>query len=498
MRVGIVRTIGSVCRCAESIAQGLAVLGHEALFANSEEMEIQAEDLVRQCDLIIDHTDTFRGKGFLRVLVRLLLEGRGARMVGSEARASFLADDKIAAKARLSAAGIPTPPGIFVTSREWEFPEWLEPPLVFKPAFEHMSRGLLLARNEPEALRMAAEILGRYAQPVLVEPYLPGRELAIPLMGGPKGLEVLPVVEWRLEDAEKPMLSEAFKNVDPPPESMMPANLPAGLQEEIEALARRAFEVLGLRDYARFDLRLTRDGTPFFLEANTTPSLEISEAFARSAKWAGLDYPALIERLLSSAQDRYGQLSKNDGGRINVELPTGSVDLELPEGVHVPPPSSIDLAKLLDVQPGETVLDLGCGSGLLSIAAARLGAKQVMAVDIDPRSLAATVRNAHLNGVDARIRVFGGSWFEALRGWCQSGDSIKQFDVILVTPPQTPGTRPFGPRYGGFDGTRHLCAILDQAPTFLKPEGGRLWIPRYLPGKPLGFVGAIAETVCHG
>jgi D-alanine-D-alanine ligase-like ATP-grasp enzyme/methylase of polypeptide subunit release factors len=493
MRVGIVRTLGSVCRCAESIAQGLASLGHEALIINSEEIEFQVDDLVRRCDFIIDHTDTFKGKGFLRVLVRLLLESRGARMVGSNARASFLADDKIAAKARLSAAGIPTPPGIVVASKEWDLPKWLEPPLILKPAFEHMSRGLFLARNESEALSMAADLLCRYEQPILVEPYLPGRELAVPLLAGPKGLEVLPFVEWRLEDTGKGLLSETFKKVDPPPETMIPVNLAADLQEEIEALARRAFGVLGLRDYARFDLRLTESGTPFFLEANVTPSLEVGEAFARSAKWAGLDYPALIERLLCSAQSRYGRFHEKGEKHITIELPKGPVDLQVPEGVHMPPPSSIDLARLIDVQPEETVLDLGCGSGLLSIAAAKLGAKRVVAVDIDPRALSATVMNAQQNGVQGRIRVLGGSWFEALREGSPSEGNIKRFDVIIATPPQTPGTRFFGQRYGGIDGTKHLFAILDQAPNFLEPERGRLWILAISLANPSGLFRRLEE-----
>jgi D-alanine-D-alanine ligase-like ATP-grasp enzyme/methylase of polypeptide subunit release factors len=487
MRVGIVRTVGSVCRCAESIAQGLASLGHEALICNSEEIEVQAEDLVRQCDLIIDHTDTFKGRGFFRALVRLLLETRGARMIGSEAGASFLADDKIATKARLCEAGIPTPPGIVATSKEWEIPEWLEPPLVLKPAFEHMSRGLFVAQNESEAFLMGSDLFCRYGQPILVEPYLRGRELAIPLLAGPKGLEVLPFVEWRLEDTGREVLSETFKKVDPPRESMMPANLPAGLHEEIEALALRAFEALGLRDYARFDLRLTQDGTPFFLEANITPSLEKGEAFARSAEWVGLDYPTLIGRLLSSAQSRYGQFSEQSARQISIELPSGPVTLEIPEGVHVPPASSIDLARLLDIQPGETVLDLGCGSGLLSIAAAKRGAKHVVSVDIDPRSLAATVTNARQNGVQDRVRALGGSWFEALREWKQSAGNIRRFDVLIATPPQTPGTTPFGPRYGGFDGTKHFLAILDQAATFLEPQRGRLWILAISLANPSGL-----------
>jgi glutathione synthase/RimK-type ligase-like ATP-grasp enzyme len=112
MRVGIVHTVGSVCRCAESAAKGLETLGHEPVPVNSEDIELRAPELARGCDLIIDHTDTFRGHGLYRALVRLLLENHGARIVGSDARACFLADNKIAARKKLSEAGISTPPGI--------------------------------------------------------------------------------------------------------------------------------------------------------------------------------------------------------------------------------------------------------------------------------------------------------------------------------------------------------------------------------------------------
>jgi D-alanine-D-alanine ligase-like ATP-grasp enzyme len=408
-------------------------------------------------------------------------------MVGSDAKASFLADDKIAAKTRLSASGIPTPPGIVVTSKEWELPQWLEPPLVLKPAFEHMSRGLILAQNASDALLQAANLLHRYGQPLLIEKYLPGRELAVPLLAGPKGVEVLTILEWRLEDTEKSMLSETFKQVDPPKESMMPANLPLDLKEGIGSLARRAFEALGLRDYARFDLRLTQSGTPFFLEANVTPSLEVGEAFVRSAKWSGLDYPTLIERLLASAQSRYSPFREKQEGSVTIELPTGLVKLAVPEGVHVPPPSSIELARLLDVQSGETVLDLGCGSGLLSIAAAKLGAKHVVAIDIDPRALAATIDNAQRNEVQEKIEVLAGSWFETLREWSPSKDTPTKFDVIIATPPQTPGARPFGQRYGGLDGTDHLFTILDQILNFFNPKRGRLWLLAISLANPMGL-----------
>ena len=67
-----------------------------------------------------------------------------------------------------------------------------------------------------------------------------------------------------------------------------------------------------------------------------------------------------------------------------IQLPSGLVELLIPQAVHMPPPSSIELARLLEIKHGETVVDLGCGSGLLSIGAAKLGASKVIATGVDP------------------------------------------------------------------------------------------------------------------
>jgi D-alanine--D-alanine ligase len=477
MRIGIVRTVESPCQCAQSVIKGLEALGHEFVLADSEEVEFRASELALECDLVIDHTDTFKGRGLFRPLVRLLLEMEGGRMVGSDSRACFLADDKIAAKARLAEVGIPTPPGIFFRSKEEEIPSWLKPPLVLKPAFEHMSRGLRLAQSAEEARTMAAELLERLHQPLLVERYIPGRELAVSLLEGPKGLEVLPPLEWRFEKTGSGVLTEDFKLKDVVGErrDACRADLPPRMGDELESLARRAFQALGLRDYARFDLRLSPGGTFFFLEANTTPSLEPLEALALSAKWVGLDYPALVERMLSAALRRYGNPPGKGEQKVRIDLPTGPVELRVPARVHFPPPSSIDLAKILDVKAGESVLDLGCGTGLLSIAAAKLGARRVVATDLDPQALEATAQNARVNGVEEPIEVRAGSWYDALDR-ADAGGKGGRFEVIMATPPQTPGPYPFGPRYGGGDGTRHLFTVIEGVHGFLEPSNGRLWL----------------------
>jgi D-alanine-D-alanine ligase len=478
MRIGIVRTASSPCRCAESVSEGLTSLGHEFLIADSEEIELKASMLAETCDLVIDHTDTFRGRGIYRPFVRAMLESFGARVVGSDARACFLADNKAAAKSCLANAGIPVPPGIVVQSKSFDIPEWLRPPLILKPAYEHMSRGLRIVHTKQDAYSAAIQLLEPLCQPILIESYIPGRELAVSVIAGPEGLQVLPVLEWGIGSGDAAVLNEDFKLMDPANEmhKMLQADLPHDLNDELEAFARRAFHALGLRDYARFDVRLSSGGMPYFLEANTTPSLEPLEALATSAHWAGLGYAALVDRLLSAVRNRYALLSTTTGDLLHIQIPNGFIELEAVDGVPSPPPSTIELAGLLDVREGEEVLDLGCGSGLLSIAMAKFGARRVVATDLDPRALQATKQNARRNGVEDRIELRSGSWYEALKEGSSQAGPINRFDVIVATPPQTPGRQPFGPKYGGPDGTRHLFNILSGAPDFLKPDRGRLWL----------------------
>ena len=305
-----------------------------------------------------------------------------------------------------------------------------------------------------------------------------GRELAVSLLAGPEGLQMLPPLEWVIDTGETDILTEEFKLMNPVGvnRGIAPANLAQDLYRAIEAMARQAFNVLGLRDYGRFDIRLSPDGTPFFLEANTTPSLEPLEALAVSAQWAGLEYPALVDRMLSAARNRYQSSLPAEIAPIRIPFPKGDIELEVTEGVWPPPHSTIELAGLLDVRPGDQVLELGCGSGLLSIAAAKLGAGRVVATDLDPRALQAAERNALRNGVGDRIEFYAGSWYEALGSADPRSVCAERFDVILATPPQTPGPQPFGPKYGGQDGTINLFKIIRDAPAFLNPDRGRLWL----------------------
>lgn len=477
MDIGIIHTVGSPCRCADAIAEGLRSLGHKALIYDSESIELTVEEIAEKCSLVIDHSDTYRGKGSLRAMVRLLLETHGVKLIGSDSKSCLLCDDKAAARARLTDAGIPVPPGIVITDESWKAPSWLTPPLILKPVYSHMSRGLALSHMIDEAKRISKELFTRLREPVLIESYIAGRELAVSVIEGNGGLQMLTPFEW-LPAAGTMYKTEQFKALEQKAgrNDCRPADLSEEAQDILAHQARLAFRVLGMRHYGRFDIRLSPDGTFYFLEANTTPSFEPAESFAFSAQWSGFSYEAILKHLITYASTQYGIDDRGKNETIGIELPGSGITLEGAPGIHKLYDSSIELAKLLDVAPGERVLELGCGSGFLSVASAKRGAREVVAIDVDPRALTATEKNAGLNDVGDCVKVMAGSWYEPLKYLTVAQKQDNWFDIIIATPPQTPGPYDFGPRWGGPDGLLHFKHIVSGASAFLDPKRGRLWL----------------------
>ena len=148
---------------------------------------------------------------------------------------------------------------------------------------------------------------------------------------------------------------------------------------------------------------------------------------------------------------------------LTVEQPC-RLDLDCPEGIDAPGAASLDLLKYMFSVRGKSVLDLGCGTGLFAIAAAKLGASEVWATDVSPAAVDCTRRNAERNGVDVVAKV--GDLFEPV--------ADRVFDLIVTLPPQMPapsGAR--GAAFGGVDGLRFFESILREAPEHLE-RGGEL------------------------
>ena len=145
---------------------------------------------------------------------------------------------------------------------------------------------------------------------------------------------------------------------------------------------------------------------------------------------------------------------------------------------------ALHLAKV--IKPGDQVLELGLGSGVLAILAAKLGAKQVTGLDVNPQAIASATDNWHNNGLDTSKADFRCSDFLQALGPADYG----RFDLIFCNPPVLPEFNGCNQErnsrddfeISGRDGRRVLDTILSQSAPYLKPDGHLLTIATSLQG----------------
>jgi D-alanine-D-alanine ligase len=232
-----------------------------------------------------------------------ILEMIGIPYVGSGPLAHSLSLDKVVAKILFKQNGLPTPDFAVLETPDFPTPD-LNYPLIVKPKSGADSFGLTVVHNEKELREAAAYIFNEYAEPVLAECYIEGREINIGMIGNPP--EAFPPVELDFGDGP-----HVYTNDDKGGRSGRTVNYicPAELDEETtkkaQEIACKAFTTLQCNDCARVDMRIGEDGSLYLLELNSLPSLGYRGSFVVGAQHAGLDFRALLNRLLDSAIQRY-------------------------------------------------------------------------------------------------------------------------------------------------------------------------------------------------
>lgn len=237
-----------------------------------------------------------------------LLEMAGVPCLGSDGLTLSTTLDKAWAHARVAAAGVPVPDPRVVTSSA--LPEGLAFPLFVKPRWEGTAKGIgpgSRVADRDALAREVARIERDYAQPALVERFLPGAEYTVAVVGHapPRALPVL----QRAIERETGIGLHALERHAPPPggwRGHTPGALDAPLERELQSLALRAFTALECLDFARADFRLDADGRPFFLEMNPLPSFAPDGNFGVLAELAGRDTADLIAEILEEALRRLG------------------------------------------------------------------------------------------------------------------------------------------------------------------------------------------------
>lgn len=261
-------------------------------------------------DLVFNIAEGWTGRN-RESLIPALLELLAIPYTGSDALSLGIALDKAVAKRVVTTSGIPTPLWFKACSRHDIEDLGMMYPLFVKPVFEGSSkgiRGLSKVSNQAELAERVEWIVAEYAQPALIEDFLPGREFTVGILGNgqPHVLPIMEVCPGNRESADADFVYcfetksgnlERFK---------IPAPIPESLANELRSIALGVFEALECRDVARVDIRLDAEGKPNFLEVNPLPGLSSVSLLPLQAQAAGLSFDDLVERIAASAMRRYG------------------------------------------------------------------------------------------------------------------------------------------------------------------------------------------------
>ncbi len=214
---------------------------------------------------------------------------------GSGVLASALAMDKFRTKLMWQAAGLPVPEYALLTADSdfAEIEEQLGLPLFVKPAREGSSIGVTKVK-ERGTLKAAYEEAARHDSLVIAEKGVMGGEYTVGIVGD----EVLPII--KIVPATEWYDYEAKYNRDDT-QYLCPCGLPEAKEMEIRKGALEAFRILGGRGWGRVDFLMDEAGNHYYLEVNTAPGMTDHSLVPMGARVAGMEYPALVRRVLELA-----------------------------------------------------------------------------------------------------------------------------------------------------------------------------------------------------
>src|SRR6266851_260970 len=261
-------------------------------------------------DVVFNLFEGVPDQGTTEAFVAGLLEWFGVAFTGSPFATLTLARSKHLCKYLFRGAGLPTP-DFMVVEQVPVLECRLQWPVIVKPAQEDASVGLdqgSVVVNQTALNDRVAFLLKTYGPPVLVEEFIDGRELNVSMIEAPK-LRILPVSEvlftrngpgyWPIVtyDAKWRPGSRDYEATPP----QYPANVEPKLSERLGKIARKAYHLLGCRDYARCDFRVRPTGQPYLLEVNPNPDFCDLAGLAGSLNTCGLSHTQFTVDLIQTA-----------------------------------------------------------------------------------------------------------------------------------------------------------------------------------------------------
>lgn len=307
----------------EQVAGALRTAGHTvSTLAVDRDLAATVQSLTTdRPDLVFNLAESFAGKSALEGSVAGLLNLIDLRYTGSSPTGLTLAGDKSISTKVLRANGVKTPESTTLFRGNIESAGKLSFPLIVKPPQEDASLGITgksVVRDLQELFQQLDTLNDEYASPILVEEFIDGREFYVGVLGNDRPVALPPMeMDFTGFPADKPKIASWSAKWGEDGEgsgaeyagtkSVFPENLDEELVERLHSVALAAFQALRLRDYARVDMRVSKSGEVFVLEINPNCYLEKEAEFARAASRNGMEYDALIARIVELAAARYAR-----------------------------------------------------------------------------------------------------------------------------------------------------------------------------------------------
>lgn len=237
--------------------------------------------------------------------VQGMLELLGIPYQGSGVLGSALAMNKHLAKVMYRLHGLPV--------AAWEMAEKahvadpapllakLRLPLVVKPVRQGSSLGMSIVK-EPEQLGVALAKAFQHDSQVMVEEFIKGREITVGVLGN-EVLTALPLVEI-IPDSRFTFFDYEAKYTPGATREVCPAEVSEDIRRKAQDYGLRAHKALQLRGCSRTDMIIREDGELVLLETNTIPGMTPTSLLPQAAAQIGLDFPALLDRLIELALER--------------------------------------------------------------------------------------------------------------------------------------------------------------------------------------------------
>ncbi|WP_296829857.1 D-alanine--D-alanine ligase [Thiomicrospira sp.] len=227
--------------------------------------------------------------------VQAILQSLNMPFTGSQMAASALAMDKLRTKWLWRGAGLSTPDFVQVSQFQ---PLDLENfnltfPLIVKPCHEGSSIGMRKVYTLDE-LQQAVEFAQQYDSEVLIERWITGREFTVAVLNA----QVLPTIELK---TTHDFYDYSAKYQSNDTQYICPCNLSQNLQNQIDQLVLRGFDVLGAKGWGRMDLLVDDNHQAWLIELNTVPGMTDHSLVPKAAKVMGLSFEQLVVEILKTS-----------------------------------------------------------------------------------------------------------------------------------------------------------------------------------------------------